>query len=150
MTKCDFCGREIEKIRRSHRFFARSDYMTNKIINGGGYDIPFTCKYCGCTFCSDHRLPENHNCIGLPKERKDRESFSELFKSTFGIKILFALIVFGLIVVAFSEYPATLKFIDVFLSMTLPIQIICILILFILVYLCYRSMKTSSELSKYK
>ena len=24
--------------------------------------LPFTCKYCGRTFCKNHRLPENHNC----------------------------------------------------------------------------------------
>jgi len=26
-----------------------------------GY-LPFKCKYCGGTFCKEHRLPENHNC----------------------------------------------------------------------------------------
>lgn len=24
--------------------------------------LPFTCKYCGGTFCKNHRLPENHKC----------------------------------------------------------------------------------------
>ena len=24
--------------------------------------LPFTCKYCGGTFCKKHRLPENHEC----------------------------------------------------------------------------------------
>ena len=24
--------------------------------------LPFKCKYCGGTFCKNHRLPENHNC----------------------------------------------------------------------------------------
>ncbi len=24
--------------------------------------LPFKCAYCGGTFCSDHRLPENHSC----------------------------------------------------------------------------------------
>jgi len=28
--------------------------------------LPFTCKYCGESFCAKHRLPENHNCPGLP------------------------------------------------------------------------------------
>ncbi len=27
--------------------------------------IPFKCRYCGCSFCSLHRLPPNHNCIFL-------------------------------------------------------------------------------------
>lgn len=29
--------------------------------------LPYTCKYCGWTYCSDHRLPENHDCPGLEK-----------------------------------------------------------------------------------
>ena len=36
--KCDFCGAEE--------------------------DLPFTCNYCGGTFCGDHRLPESHACKG--------------------------------------------------------------------------------------
>jgi Zn-dependent protease len=36
--KCDFCGREE--------------------------DLPFTCNYCGGTFCGEHRLPEAHACTG--------------------------------------------------------------------------------------
>ncbi len=27
--------------------------------------LPFKCKYCGGTFCAAHRLPENHQCVGL-------------------------------------------------------------------------------------
>lgn len=27
--------------------------------------LPYKCKYCGGTFCSEHRLPENHNCPGI-------------------------------------------------------------------------------------
>jgi len=36
--KCDYCGREE--------------------------DLPFTCNYCGGTFCGEHRLPEAHACRG--------------------------------------------------------------------------------------
>lgn len=36
--KCDFCGAEE--------------------------DLPFTCSYCGGTFCGEHRLPEAHACKG--------------------------------------------------------------------------------------
>ncbi|MFH1127139.1 MAG: AN1-type zinc finger domain-containing protein, partial [archaeon] len=25
-------------------------------------EFPFTCKFCGREFCSEHRLPENHEC----------------------------------------------------------------------------------------
>ena len=38
MVQCDKCGRE--------------EYM------------PFRCKYCGGYFCSEHRLPEMHDCSG--------------------------------------------------------------------------------------
>lgn len=37
MTYCEFCGGQISY-------------------------LPFTCKYCGGTFCKKHRLPENHEC----------------------------------------------------------------------------------------
>jgi len=29
--------------------------------------LPFRCKYCNLTFCDEHRLPEKHNCTGLPE-----------------------------------------------------------------------------------
>ena len=28
-------------------------------------DMSFSCKFCGKEFCSEHGLPENHNCSGL-------------------------------------------------------------------------------------
>ncbi len=37
--------------------------------------MPFTCKFCGGSFCYDHRLPESHNCSGLTKlKERARES----------------------------------------------------------------------------
>lgn len=39
MAKCDICGKETT--------------------------LPFRCKYCGGTFCDEHRLPESHDCDGL-------------------------------------------------------------------------------------
>jgi len=32
--------------------------------------LPFECKFCNLKFCGDHRLPEDHDCVGL-KLRKD-------------------------------------------------------------------------------
>jgi len=29
--------------------------------------LPYQCRYCASYFCPDHRLPENHECFGLPK-----------------------------------------------------------------------------------
>ena len=39
-------------------------------ICGNGTALPFTCTYCGGTFCDQHRLPENHSCkkIGEAKQ----------------------------------------------------------------------------------
>jgi predicted nucleic acid binding AN1-type Zn finger protein len=34
---------------------------------GRDVDIPFRCNYCNLIFCSEHRLPESHNCINMPK-----------------------------------------------------------------------------------
>lgn len=44
MTTCDYCGKKV--------------------------DVPFECKFCGGTFCSDHRLPEAHECAGLEEYKK--------------------------------------------------------------------------------
>lgn len=32
--------------------------------------LPFTCKFCGNSYCYNHRLPEAHNCPGLVDYRK--------------------------------------------------------------------------------
>jgi hypothetical protein len=39
MPSCDVCGTQV--------------------------DLPYDCKGCNGTFCSEHRLPENHDCAGL-------------------------------------------------------------------------------------
>ncbi len=57
--------------------------------------MPFTCKFCGERFCADHRLPENHECIGLQKFKETRgrepekwiyEPFQEKYKKEAGRK----------------------------------------------------------------
>lgn len=38
----------------------------NKCDYCGKYEmLPFNCKYCGGVYCSNHRLPEYHDCAGL-------------------------------------------------------------------------------------
>jgi membrane associated rhomboid family serine protease len=32
---------------------------------GAHENMPYNCRHCGGTFCSEHRLPENHSCPGL-------------------------------------------------------------------------------------
>ena len=48
MGRCDYCGEQT---------------------------LTFTCSYCGGEFCSDHRLPENHDCEGLDEEASDNDSW---------------------------------------------------------------------------
>ena len=44
----------------------REDTLDNKCwICGKQEPMMFTCRHCGKTFCSDHRLPERHACEGL-------------------------------------------------------------------------------------
>jgi len=47
----------------------------------GTEDLAFTCPYCNCVFCANHRLPESHGCPGIQKardsaRRKVADSFS--------------------------------------------------------------------------
>jgi len=54
MTECSKCGKE---------------------------DMSFKCRYCGEKFCSEHRLPENHDCQGLEKSiEKEKEEKDKWFK----------------------------------------------------------------------
>ncbi|MDY6771462.1 MAG: rhomboid family intramembrane serine protease [Candidatus Nanohaloarchaea archaeon] len=46
---------------------------------GKNISMPFTCKFCGDSFCSTHRLPENHDCDGLDDyKRREKEESSEV------------------------------------------------------------------------
>nr|WP_321428892.1 rhomboid family intramembrane serine protease [uncultured Methanolobus sp.] len=40
-------------------------------ICGKEETIPFKCRFCGKTFCSRHRLPEQHACEGLEEVKKN-------------------------------------------------------------------------------
>jgi len=40
----------------------------------------FECSYCGESFCSEHRLPENHDCEGLEKGIKKEKEDSKWFQ----------------------------------------------------------------------
>ncbi|MCX8201988.1 MAG: hypothetical protein N3H84_07810 [Candidatus Caldarchaeum sp.] len=35
--------------------------------------LPFRCSYCGLVFCSAHRLPEKHGCVGVLKAKSPEE-----------------------------------------------------------------------------
>jgi len=42
--------------------------------------LPYRCRYCGGTFCSEHRLPENHNCPEIWLAKPPVERWSEVRK----------------------------------------------------------------------
>ncbi|WP_406662277.1 rhomboid family intramembrane serine protease [Methanolobus sp. ZRKC3] len=45
-------------------------------ICGKEEHIPFKCRFCGKTFCSDHRLPEQHACEGLENYKQNNSQYS--------------------------------------------------------------------------
>ncbi|MBS7631353.1 hypothetical protein KEJ47_07255 [Candidatus Bathyarchaeota archaeon] len=58
MVQCEACGKDV--------------------------DMPFRCNYCGGYFCSEHRLPEFHQCSGFqryqsPAREGMREDFSRAY-----------------------------------------------------------------------
>ncbi len=50
----------------------------------GKKSMSFTCRYCGEKYCSEHRLPENHDCEGLEGEKP--EEHEEWFEEKFSEK----------------------------------------------------------------
>ena len=44
--------------------------------------LPYTCKRCGEVFCSEHRLPESHDCQQLKIEKAERALKREAGKDT--------------------------------------------------------------------
>ena len=48
----------------------------------GTQEMTFTCRYCGEKFCSEHRLPENHNCEDIEDvEKKSGSSNNQWFQN---------------------------------------------------------------------
>ena len=58
MSECDACGKQE--------------------------NMPYQCGHCGGTFCSEHRLPENHDCPGLNEWDDPEGVFSSGGPSTSG------------------------------------------------------------------
>ncbi|MCZ7358393.1 MAG: rhomboid family intramembrane serine protease [Candidatus Methanoperedens sp.] len=49
--------------------------------------MPFTCKFCGRSYCYNHRLPESHDCQGLAAyKEKVRESGKFPYKPAANVK----------------------------------------------------------------
>ncbi len=52
------------------------DNLTNECwICGKQEAMPYKCRYCGKTYCAEHRLPEQHGCAGLNED--DQQGFSD-------------------------------------------------------------------------
>lgn len=60
---CDYCGNDIASAKYKRYSGGNFDFVGETI------PLPFICRRCGGTFCADHRLPEQHDCIGLAKNR---------------------------------------------------------------------------------
>ena len=59
MPDCNYCGRDA------------------------GY-LPFICKFCGMSFCREHRLPENHDCpFDLRSRNGDADKNYVLYQDAF-------------------------------------------------------------------
>jgi membrane associated rhomboid family serine protease len=55
--------------------------MTKECFYCGFKDpMPFTCKFCGGSFCYSHRLPESHNCSGLTAYKARASETGILYK----------------------------------------------------------------------
>lgn len=73
--KCEHCENEISKIGKfEQNTGGLFDFVINTPIT-----MAYTCKYCEGSFCEEHRLPENHNCIGLELWKIQRQK--QIFKS---------------------------------------------------------------------
>jgi len=59
INRCEQCDEEISKVTLRKRTGGSCDILVPALA------MPFVCKYCGGYYCEDHRLPENHKCIGL-------------------------------------------------------------------------------------
>lgn len=97
--------------------------------------LPFVCKYCGQSFCAEHRLPESHNCLMVGtrvipmqrvKDRRDdttytrpspfRTSRTELMHLTVAILVFFIVeaprfLPFGTVILAIIASIIALAFV---------------------------------------
>lgn len=54
---------------------------------GSDEEMPFTCRYCGQPYCSQHRLPENHDCRGLEDYKEQLRERGQLIAETPEVKV---------------------------------------------------------------
>lgn len=63
VKRCEYCGEEISKVTLRKNTGGLCDIRVPSVA------MPFVCKFCGGSYCEDHRLPENHKCVGLPLKK---------------------------------------------------------------------------------
>lgn len=75
MKFCPFCGSKLLPNAKFCGSCGRTIPPTSEPRKEGCYIcgkqelLPFTCRYCQRVFCASHRLPENHECIGLSHQK---------------------------------------------------------------------------------
>lgn len=69
----------------------------------GDDDISFTCNHCHGRFCSDHRLPESHNCSELRPEPPRPPSLNDRSRVAFWTAIGVLILPFRLVIRASSR-----------------------------------------------
>lgn len=79
MFICDHCATEIPK------------------------KLPFSCKFCGGTFCKNHYLPENHNCLGLEIWKDGWSPVSKDFSTLLKILLVILVLLFLFLVLVQPE-----------------------------------------------
>lgn len=60
-----------------HKNVAEKRLDMSECSECGKQTMSFTCHYCGGKFCSEHRLPENHDCEGLESGKKEEYMVSK-------------------------------------------------------------------------
>ncbi len=53
--------------------------MSRCVECGEDLSMPYTCNYCGESYCSRHRLPENHSCGGLSSYEDEMKDSGKIY-----------------------------------------------------------------------
>lgn len=73
-------GTELIKLKPGERTCV---YCNRKVI----YPNYFKCRYCGEVVCSDHRIPEGHNCPGRPLSPWEKEMITRALRG--GVRVTY-------------------------------------------------------------
>lgn len=69
---CDYCNQTIQPAKTRYYTGGTKDIVKDTIA------MPFICRRCGGSFCADHRLPEQHDCISLTSIVIISDEYSEI------------------------------------------------------------------------